>query len=586
MKNLFQSYISLLLLVFLCISCEIESNMEPTGNWTLTEPTFNNAPSSITLDDFGPSDQIQFSWNPAVASNKFIVSYNFYLMPRDSEDFEDALLELVPANSGRALTVTTSPDAINYALWAACYPTSEAAALDMVVVAKAIETTSIARQAINVTPFSADYQPSTLFVSGEGSEKGASPADAIAMRSMTLADGTYTGIFEAYLTLKAGEEIYFRDRTIVGSRKFGAREGVLEACGEGLKVDETAEYRIQVNLPNNTYTLTKIDRWSLVGDAVEGGWGGDVPIEYQGEGLWSATLEMFRPYDNAGFLFRANGDWGLLLKRVVGSQVANDLGGDLAMESDAGNLGLDIEDLPSVSPGTYKVSLNLSAGAFNYRLESVQTSPPVAGNNAVIGNTSNPNGDAVSGNFDIENLDKPNQLYLIPDGGSAIPLILNGNEFNSEGHLALEAGKIYHLNDQADGSGQNFIEGNGQISVERDQAFQINVNFETKKLNWKYYNIKVFHWDDANNGWDNRDEVLMTYVHPYKYQVTANLQAGFDIKLISPWDIEFGTDSSQLSGTMVNRGPNFKGITSSGTYLVEIVVEPDFASSSYQFVRQ
>ncbi|MCH7408812.1 hypothetical protein MM239_05350 [Belliella sp. DSM 111904] len=587
MKKIFKSNLLLLLLTIVWNACEMDSNLDPIGNWTISEPVLRDLPTGIVLDDFTASEQIQFSWDPAVASNRFIVSYKLYLMPRDSEDYEDALLELVPASSGRALTVSTSPDAINYALWAACYPANEAAELDLVLVAKAIEKTSIARQSLSVRPFSANYQPSTMFVSGEGSEKGGSPTDAIAMRSVTKSDGTATGVFEAYLTLHAGQEVFFRDRAIIGSRKFGGDDGVLEACGAGLEVEETAQYRVQVDLTKNTYTLTKIERWSLVGDAVEGGWGGDVPLAYQGNGLWSADLELFRPYDNAGFLFRANGDWGLLLKRIVGTQIANNLGGNLAMETDAGNLGFEIEDVPGVEPGNYKVNLNLAAGAFHYRLERNQTSPPVTDNNAVIGKTSNPNGDAVSGSFDIGDTEIPSQLFLIPEGGTAIPLKGNGNAFTSEGHLALEAGKVYYLNDQADGTGQNYItEGQGRITVERDQAYLINVNFETKKFNWKYYNIKVFHWDDANNGWDDRDEIVMNYVHPYKYQVTASLEARFDIKLNSPWDVEFGTDSSQLTGTMVNKGPNFKGITASGTYRVEIVVEPDFASCTYQFVRQ
>src|SRR5690606_35939631 len=99
-------------------------------------------------------------------------------------------------------------------------------------------------------------------------------------------------------------------------------------------------YRAQVDLNTNSYTLTAIDRWSLVGDAVEGGWGGDVPLDYVGGGKWQADLEFFKPYETAGYIFRANGDWGLLLKRIVGTGSSNGLEGQLVMESDASVLGL------------------------------------------------------------------------------------------------------------------------------------------------------------------------------------------------------------------------------------------------------
>ena len=87
-------------------------------------------------------------------------------------------------------------------------------------------------------------------------------------------------------------------------------------------------------------------------------------------------------------------------------------------------------------------------------------------------------------------------------------------------------------------------------------------------------------------GWDNRQELLMTYVHPYTFEVTGNLNAGFHSKFISPWDIQFGTDSKALSGTMTNGGVNYTGITQAGSYKATIVVSDDYTTAEYIFAKQ
>jgi hypothetical protein len=78
----------------------------------------------------------------------------------------------------------------------------------------------------------------------------------------------------------------------------------------------------------------------------------------------------------------------------------------------------------------------------------------------------------------------------------------------------------------------------------------------------------------------------MTYKHPYRFETTTALKAGFDLKFNSPWDVQFGTASSDLSGTMTNGGPNYKGITQDGTYKASIMVTDDFASAAYEIVKQ
>src|SRR5690606_5266423 len=152
---------------------------------------------------------------------------------------------------------------INYALWAACYPSGEVVELEWVVIAKAIEKESIGRLPISITPYANDYQPASLYISGTATENGAETDQAIAMRERVNADGSKTGTFEIYTSLIGGESLHFRDRASMQSRKFGGANGALVACGEEITAPESGVYRVLVDLNEDRYEFAKIDRWSL-----------------------------------------------------------------------------------------------------------------------------------------------------------------------------------------------------------------------------------------------------------------------------------------------------------------------------------
>jgi hypothetical protein len=68
--------------------------------------------------------------------------------------------------------------------------------------------------------------------------------------------------------------------------------------------------------------------------------------------------------------------------------------------------------------------------------------------------------------------------------------------------------------------------------------------------------------------------------------VSGSLSAGFHSKFISPWDIQFGTDATALTGTMTNGGNNYKGIVQNGTYNATIITTDDYSTADYTFVKQ
>lgn len=562
-------------------SCEEKDNMDPIGNWEISPatPLLPTADAVLTLDEATPDEMVNFEWSPATTTNRFGVAYNFLLVPEGSTDYTDPILRLTPANAGRAQSISVSAEEIDYALWAACYPAGSTVDLEWVVQAKAIERVSTISRKISITRFQTDYAPETLYIYGAGTEAGADAANATPMRSIPNAEGEPSGVFDVYTTLIAGETYLFRDKASTFSRVYGSAgaDGALQPCGDLMTAPETGQYRVTVDLNNNTFELLKIDRWSLVGDAVEGGWGGDVPLAYVGDGVWEGEIPFL---SESGFVFRANGDWSYLLKRVQGSAAGDNKGGELIMESEGNERGVLFEDIPGTI-GIHRVTLDLSGDPRTYTLVEIQDQGPVS---AVIGETANPNSDAVNGNFNIADMETPDAVYLLSGGSVVAELSRNGDVFETDDYIALEASKTYTLNTASDGSGDD-VAGTA-MGVARDQAYRITVDFSTGKLLWRYYNIKLFHWDEVGGGWDARQELLMTYIHPYKFEVTGNLSAGFHSKFISPWDVQFGTSATALTGTMENGGDNFAGIIQNGTYKATIVISPDYETAEYSFVKQ
>lgn len=564
-------------------ACEDKENMDPVGNWEITAPTPSTpaASATVALNEAAPDAAVTFEWQPATTTNRFGVAYTFLLVPAGSDDLGNPLLQITPGNAGRELFVSPTAEEIDYALWAACYPAGATVDLEWIVIGKAIDTEAAARQPVSVKRFETERMPSTLYIYGTGAEAGEDPSNATPMRAMADAEGNPTGVFEAYTTLTSGGTYSFRDQANTNSRLYGGADGTVTGCGPAIAAPETGQYRVTVDLVNNTYELLKIDRWSLVGDAVEGGWGGDVPLTYKGNGVWESDIAFYQPYEGAGFIFRANGDWGYLLKRVVGTAAGDNKGGNLIMESEGNTVGVAFEDIPGTL-GLHTVTLDLNAeSGYTYSLVEVEDEGPVQ---AVIGQTNTPDSDAVSGYFNVNDMDTPTSVYLLSGGDVVAEFVKNGDVFSSEKYLALEANKTYSLNTASDGSGEEIVA--GDISVARDQAYTISIDFAAGKLTWKYYNLKLFHWDEVGGGWDARQELLMTYTHPYKFEVTGTLNGGFHSKFISPWDIQFGTDGTALSGTMTNGGPNFTGIVQNGTYKASIVVSDDYQTADYTFVKQ
>ncbi|WP_224997142.1 SusE domain-containing protein [Cesiribacter sp. SM1] len=572
-------YTYLLIMLAVVWSCEEKDNLDPIGNWELSTPAIISPAdnTTIVLDETVPTTPVRFEWGPAESSKGYGVKYFFVLDSANSEDFSTPIMRVASADNGKGLFVTPTARQIDQALSMAGYEAGTTINLKWGVIAQSLSKEAVVSQPIAITRFLTESAPLTLYISGAATEKGADVTQAIAMKAFKDADGNPANIFEIYTSLKAGEGFKFYSQPAAQSMVYGGANGQLVKNGEAITATEAGQYRITVNFENNTYNLLKIDKWSVVGDIIEGGWGGDAPLQYKGNSVWQGSINVVKP---AGYVFRANGDWAYLLKWIEGSS------NELVMESQAAAQGIEFDDIQfTEEAGKYLFTLNLAAGKYTYTIEE--------------------------DNSTEEPAETPETLFLLSDGAVVAELNKNGDSFTTANFLALEASKTYSLNTAEDGSGDSYtletpigetgntggdavtgnavlLSGNDAISVARDQAYQLTFNFADGSLAWKHYNIKLFHWEDADGGWDTRNEFLMTYVHPYKYEVTTDLSANYAMKFNSPWDVEMGADDpAALTGTMTNKGgSNFKNITESGNYKVTIEVAPDYATGTYTFVKQ
>ncbi|MDW5288907.1 SusE domain-containing protein [Formosa sp. PL04] len=579
MRHIYIKIIFLLVLIFTIGACEEEDNLQPEGQWELSTPSAVTPQSNeqIVLEENNTNELITFSWTEATSSAGYDVYYSVLIVDGENPNYTNPIMDIEAENSGKDLSATVSYGDLDTALSLAGYAANSNANLIWAAVAQSLSKEEMGISNLIVKRFENEIIPTQLFLSGTATENGNDISNAIPLRRLNNSEGNPSNNYEMYTSLTAGNTFMFYSEQSLPAHKYGGAEDVLVKNGNPISVTEDGQYRISVDLDNNTYSLLKINTWNVKGSPIIGGWDSDEPLAYIGGGVWQASMDLV---ETGGFLFRADvpsGDyWSYLMKRVVGTP------NEVIMESQAASQGLLYEDIPSEEKGTMIVTLDLSSNAYTYTIEK---DPNVA-----------------------EPIETPETLFLFVNNTMVEELTKDGDVFNASNYLALQTSDVVSFNVASDGSGNGYTifssigvtdtpddakvianaeisNGNDEISVERDQAYNFSIDFSSAKLTWSYYNITLFHWDELNQKWDDRNEYLMTYVHPYKFTTSASLKANFDMKFFSPWDNDFGADNpSALNGTMTNHGgSNFKNTTIDGTYTVSIEVTNDYLTGTYNF---
>jgi len=571
MKTIFKKISFAFALVAVLFSCT-EDNLQPEGQWELTEAQiiYPEIDETIVLDQNNPMESISFQWSEAVSSENYLVTYSVVIDTLDSTDFSTPIIEVESNNNGKSTNAEITFQALDEALSVAGYPANAVAELTLAVKATSLSKNSFGAQKINLQRFESETLPTELYISGTAAENNANLQNAIPLKQLNNAEGEPSAIFETYTRLNSEGSFSLFTAQSLPAIVYGGNNGNISRDAEGIQVEETGEYRVQVDLENETYNLLKIDYWSVVGSVIEGGWDGDQALAYQGDGVWRSTINLV---ETGNFVFRANGSWDYLLKRVIGTQL------NVVMESQAESQGLNVEDIPSNNVGSYFVTLDLSANAYTFLIELDDSEP--------------------------EPIQTPDQLFLLSNNDVVQEFTKDGDQFSSPNFIPLQSGVNYTLNSQQDGNGISYaiagnligesanpdadqvsenstlLENNASFTLNSDRSLRLNFDFSTSSLNWAYYNFKLFHW----NNWESRDEFPMTYVHPNQYTITIDIEADYEMKFISPWDFDMGSTSpNSLTGEIVNgSGENLAPISTGDSYEVSISLNDDYQAGTYTF---
>ncbi len=563
-----------LMLFLLCIACnEEESNIAPLSNWSLEEANLDFPPQNFefALDRKAKNDVIRFEWAKPVSERNYIITYN-WLLDRIDGDFSDPLIRIMSGDKGVQPYAEVSYLQLDEALAKAGAGQNEKKILKWGVESVSTTKTSISSNPISLQRFDIPAPPQTLFIAGSATEVGDVLSDALPLYNLEKADGSKTNTFQIYTRLEAGNQYNFYDTKKGEVTKYTLEQERLTAGDIGIPVTETGVYRITVDFLTETLELVKIDKWSIVGNVISGAWGGDEALEYKGNGIWERSLELIDGDvgdANKRFIFRANGDWGQVYKRILGSESS------LTLESTASALGYEgLEDISVDKLGQFKILLQLNGNGYRYTIQE----------------------DSASGT--------PKQLFLLEDGNNIAEFSKNGETFSYE-FVAIDASKKYTINEKEDSSGRFYtlngslgetteesdkvsgtgtlIEKEEALGITKNQAYRILIDFDTQTYSWDYYNFKLFHWND----WEGRDEKKMEYVGNYTWEVTSDFDVGYNSKFITPWDFEFGgVDSDTLMGDLLGTGGvDINNITEAGTYNVKMRLEKNFNSGEYVFTK-
>lgn len=199
-------------------------------------------------------------------------------------------------------------------------------------------------------------QITTLYLSGDAAETGTELANAVPMKMATDSKGTVSNIFEIYTSLNPTGTLLFSTTNDVSTAAIYGNSGiagVVALNGAAIDPTETGTVLITVDLSTGAYTILPITKWSVVGNTIPNGWSGDVPLNYQGNGIWSATINMTTTTtESQRFIFRANGSWSYNIKRIKGTT------NKVMMESQAATNGVVVEDI-GLNNGIFNITLNL-----------------------------------------------------------------------------------------------------------------------------------------------------------------------------------------------------------------------------------
>ena len=313
-------------------------------------PVLTISPATIVLSEAVAADTVvTMSWTPSDYGFKAAVSYTVQVAKAGA-----GFVNAKEINLGAATQLKYTGAELNQlALLQGIIP-ANAGKLEVRVKSSLTDSLVIYSDKLDltVTPYKVIINYPSLWVPGDYDGWDAGSAAKVSSK-------LGNGIYEGYVNFPAGMLLFkytsepdwdhliygWASSTVTGNNV----AGTFNTTGGNLFVPSAGYYLLKANTNDNTWSGTKINGWSLIGDF--NAWGADVAMVYDAAArVWTATVN---PAAAGGFKFRANNAWDINF---------GDTGGDLGLDYNGDNIPL--------SSGSHVVTLDLSVpGNYSYKIQ-------------------------------------------------------------------------------------------------------------------------------------------------------------------------------------------------------------------------
>ena len=349
MKNIFKNLFLICTIAFLAGACkrDVQMTMLKTG----VPGALSSSQTSLVLSAATAADTvITFSWNPSDYGFDAAIGYTLQIA-KVGTNFATPK----EVNMGNVRVQKYTGGDLNQMVLIMGLAPGNAGQIEARVrsrISDSIPPVYSNKVTVNVTPYLVIINYPSLWVPGD--YQGWDPATAPKISSK-LANGVYEG----YVNIPGGSLKFkytshpdwnhinygWASSTITN----GNVSGTFNTTGGDLFVPSAGYWLMKGNTNDNTWSGTKINSWSMIGDF--NNWAGDAAMTYDPvTKVWTGTIN---PAAAGGFKFRANNDWPINL---------GDDNADRNLDYNGANI--------AITPGPKTIKLDLSVpGNYTYTIQ-------------------------------------------------------------------------------------------------------------------------------------------------------------------------------------------------------------------------
>jgi len=226
------------------------------------------------------SATLYFEWEKAIAEDNGVVYYDV-LFDKPDGDFSNPVFVVAADNNGTSTGASITHKVLNNIGKLAGIASGEEGKLKWTIASSRGLTKVVSQQVriINITRTNGIDVPDALFLTGEGTEGGASLAQALTVKALPGGNE-----FEIYTKLLAGKKYSFVDSKTSVSRTFSvnANGTSFKESKDGAAVAKDGIYKINLDFSSSSVSIseiTKLDFFMCTPKKRE-------TLTYQGKGVW------------------------------------------------------------------------------------------------------------------------------------------------------------------------------------------------------------------------------------------------------------------------------------------------------------